>query len=251
MTAEAEVLAQIRSIEGWLSDREALFLHLLARLCVGKGVIVEIGSWKGKSTICLGLGSLAGNGIPVYAIDPHDCAYDSTGSLIRHAHLTTFDEFRANLRKARLEEIVHAIVRSSDDALKDWHLPIELLWIDGDHTYEAVRRDIEGWGAHLVDSGKILLHDSTCGGSDTVRQAVMECVLASRFFKGAAAVDTITYATKNGVPVNLADSIRSRYLLAAYRLFGAARAVPFPPALREPLRIPARRIFAFLREWMD
>ena len=39
---------------GWLNEAEGLLLYRLARNCSGKGVIVEIGSWKGRSTIWLG-----------------------------------------------------------------------------------------------------------------------------------------------------------------------------------------------------
>ena len=38
-------------VEGWLTEREGRLLFNLARKCSGKGVIVEIESWKGKSTI--------------------------------------------------------------------------------------------------------------------------------------------------------------------------------------------------------
>ena len=57
--------------EGWLSDREGEILYNLAKNCKGKGVIVEIGSWEGKSTIWIGSGSKNGNKVKIYAIDPH------------------------------------------------------------------------------------------------------------------------------------------------------------------------------------
>ncbi|WP_455277747.1 hypothetical protein [[Eubacterium] cellulosolvens] len=47
-------------VEGWLTDKEGELLYKLAKQCTGKGVIVEIGSWKGKSTIWLGMGSKNG-----------------------------------------------------------------------------------------------------------------------------------------------------------------------------------------------
>src|SRR4051794_41857731 len=61
----------IADIPGWLTDEEGEALYDLARRCRGDGAIVEIGSWKGKSTVCLGLGSQAGASVPIYAIDPH------------------------------------------------------------------------------------------------------------------------------------------------------------------------------------
>lgn len=58
-------------IEGWLADVEGALLYSLARKCNANGVIVEIGSWKGKSTIFIAKGSEAGQRVRVYAIDPH------------------------------------------------------------------------------------------------------------------------------------------------------------------------------------
>ena len=59
-------------VKGLLEEEEGEFLYNIAKDCKGrKGAIVEIGSWKGRSTICLGKGSKAGNKIKIYAIDPH------------------------------------------------------------------------------------------------------------------------------------------------------------------------------------
>src|SRR6185312_12113676 len=68
---QTQVKPLIADIPGWLTDEEGEALYELARGCSGSGVIVEIGSWKGKSTVCLGLGSQAGKSVPIYAVDPH------------------------------------------------------------------------------------------------------------------------------------------------------------------------------------
>ncbi len=70
MTKE-EVQKLAAPIKGWLKDKEGQLLYDLAKNCTGKGVIVEIGSWKGKSTTWLAHGSKEGNKVRVYAIDPH------------------------------------------------------------------------------------------------------------------------------------------------------------------------------------
>src|SRR3989304_6134493 len=53
-------LKAVMEVPGMLTLNEAEYLYRLARTYPGKGVIVEIGSWTGKSTICLCLGSMAG-----------------------------------------------------------------------------------------------------------------------------------------------------------------------------------------------
>ena len=80
----------IQHIDGWLTDEEAKLLYKLAKNC--KGVIVEIGSWKGKSTICMAKGSKAGNNVKIYAIDPHVGSSEHKKKYEKYGHST-------NLRK--------------------------------------------------------------------------------------------------------------------------------------------------------
>ncbi|MFQ5539676.1 MAG: hypothetical protein ACE5FB_04695, partial [Candidatus Binatia bacterium] len=54
-----------------LTLNEGKYLCKLAKLNPRKCPIVEIGSWKGKSTIWLALGTIAVGGDKVYSIDPH------------------------------------------------------------------------------------------------------------------------------------------------------------------------------------
>ena len=53
----------------------------------------------------------------------------------------------------------------------------DLLFIDGDHSYEGCRRDVESWIPHLNTGGLIAMHDY--GWADGVRKVVTETVLPS------------------------------------------------------------------------
>jgi hypothetical protein len=48
-----------------------------------------------------------------------------------------------------------------DDVAKTWDKKIDILHIDGDHSYESVKNDYETWSKFLNDDGVILFHD-TC-----------------------------------------------------------------------------------------
>jgi predicted O-methyltransferase YrrM len=48
----------------------------------------------------------------------------------------------------------------SDTAVKTWSEPIDFLFIDGDHAYEAVRRDWEDWSPHVAPDGLVAFHDA-------------------------------------------------------------------------------------------
>jgi MMP 1-O-methyltransferase len=178
-------------IDGWLTDDEGELLFNLAKVCKGTGEIVEIGSWKGKSTIWLGKGSMAGNRVKIWAIDPH------TGS-DEHRQLfgsvSTLEEFGRNIGSAGLSGLVTPLVMTSQDAAATFDRPVELLFIDGAHDYASTKADFDAWIPKLVDGGTVAFHDTT--GWDGPRRVVLENVCRSRSFGGVRLVASIAYAPK-------------------------------------------------------
>lgn len=185
-----EVQKTIRSVNGWLSPIEVRTLYRLARGCTGRGVIVEIGSWQGKSTICLAGGSQAAGGPRVYAIDPHvgSPEHQQTGKI------WTFEAFKKNIADAGLSDLVVPIVKMSGDAVADIREPVELLFIDGAHEYEAVKQDFENYEPLLIEGGVIAFHDTV--GWPGPERLVAESIFRSTRFSGAAFANSITYARK-------------------------------------------------------
>ena len=55
---------------------------------------------------------------------------------------------------------LHFLRQFSYEAVREWREPIDFLFIDADHTYEAVRQDWEQWSPFVVAGGVIALHDS-------------------------------------------------------------------------------------------
>lgn len=53
----------------------------------------------------------------------------------------------------------HWIEGDSTKIWKQFIGPIHLLFIDGDHHYETVKRDIEGWTPKVVIGGIVIFHD--------------------------------------------------------------------------------------------
>ncbi len=180
-----------KNIQGWLSDTEGILLFKLAKNLNGRGVIVEIGSWKGKSTVWLAKGSKYGKRVKVYAIDPHK---GSTEHKNKYGNVWTFPEFMKNIKKARVNDLIVPVIKSSIEAVKNWKKPIELLFIDGAHEEFAVNLDFKLWYPHLINGGIIAFHDTTthCGPKKVVENKICK----SNNFNKVALINSITYARK-------------------------------------------------------
>jgi predicted O-methyltransferase YrrM len=193
----------IADVPGWLTDEEGEALYGLAKKCTGRGAIVEIGSWKGKSTICLGLGSLAGRGVRIFAIDPH-ADY-------------RFGDFQANVERAGIADLVTPIASLSQPAATEFDEPVELLFVDGSHEYDLVLEDFEKWVPKVVDGGWVAFHDTTWTAGP--RKVVGQSIYRGRAFKDVRfVVGSLTVARKvrqNG----LADRLRNRYVLGVKTAF--------------------------------
>jgi MMP 1-O-methyltransferase len=200
---QAKVKPLIADVPGWLTDEEGEALYELARSCSGEGVIVEIGSWKGKSTVCLGVGSQDGGCVPVYAIDPH----------ADHR----FGDFKTNVDRAGIAELVRPIASLSQPAADGFEEPIELLFVDGSHEYDLVLEDFEKWVPKVVDGGWVAFHDTTWTAGP--RKVVGQGVYRSRRFKDARfVVGSLTVARK--VEENtVLDRARNRYVLGVKTAF--------------------------------
>jgi predicted O-methyltransferase YrrM len=186
-----EIADMARSIDGWLFEAETVLLYELARKADPKGVIVEIGSWKGKSTVCMAKGSEAGSGVKIHAIDPH------TGSeehQVGGKKVWTFDQFKNNIQRMGVENRVVPIVKFSTEAVKDFNLPVSMIFIDGAHDFDSVQKDFEDWYPKVIEGGVIAFHDcSWCSGP---RRCVRKALFRNPNIRGAKFVRSIAYGTK-------------------------------------------------------
>jgi len=187
-----EIQSITAKVDGWLGKREGPYLYCLAKVGSRAGVVVEIGSWKGKSTIWLAKGSESVHGEKVYAIDPHIGSAELRE--LGYQENPTLEEFEQNIKRARVESVVEPLVKTSMDVVKEWSLPIGLLWIDGDHSYESVRDDVFSWEPHVVEGGIIALHDTYAW--EGVRRVVDEEILKTDRFKVLGQVDGILAVEK-------------------------------------------------------
>jgi predicted O-methyltransferase YrrM len=214
----------VRDIEGWLSEAEGRYLYALAARGPGTGLVVEIGSSRGKSTLILATASRAAGRGPVVAIDPH-------------LHHGSEGIFRANVARAGLADHVRTLVLRSDEAVVGWQEPIRFLWIDGSHEYGAVRRDYEEWERFVVPGGIIAFHDTFSW--DGPRRLVEDVLVPSGRLATIGIVDSITAFRK--VPaLTTALRLRNTGFRALRRLHALGRRRRLPGEVRHLVKAVLR-----------
>lgn len=154
------VLASVAGVEGWMSPDQARRLYDAAARTVTGQRIVEIGSFRGRSTIVLA--AAAEPGVSVVAIDPHAGNDRGPQEIEGYAAEAQGDHevFNANLAAAGVAERVTHLRMFSDAAHGAVAGSIDVLYIDGAHRFAPARADIRDWGARVSDGGTMLIHDS-------------------------------------------------------------------------------------------
>jgi predicted O-methyltransferase YrrM len=152
---------ELAELDGLISRDVGELLHSFAALVTGDQAIVELGSYRGKSTCYLATGASIDHKAPVYAVD----AWSEEVSAWRSAVLSTlpspsFDDFTAQLDKAGVSDGVRVIRNLTTLAAELYDgPPVGLLYIDGDHSRAAVLADFRAWRRHLAPHAVIIFDD--------------------------------------------------------------------------------------------
>jgi predicted O-methyltransferase YrrM len=158
-------------ISGWLTIKQAEWLFQQGQSTTVSGDIVEIGSAYGRSTVCLAWGARLSHNGKVYAVDPHIGGRAFRQDIGERAkEYTSLDLFEANIRRFNLKDYIVPVVATSEDAAKNWkNNNVRLVFVDGWHSYDAVKHDILAWSPFVKPGGIIALHDYQM---EDIRQAV-------------------------------------------------------------------------------
>ena len=142
----------IDSVPGLLYGMEERWLFDAAWSLPRSANMVEVGSFKGRSTCCLAFGC-TGTNKHVYAVDTFD------GNSWDFAERGFLEDFRQNVSRCGLSRYVTPLVGSSNEVGKEWNKPIDLLFIDGSHRYEDVLSDFYAFFPHVAEGGIVAFHD--------------------------------------------------------------------------------------------
>jgi len=146
------IYEKIKNVQTTIPFKEKEALRKAATKVPDGGIIVDIGTCAGGSAFLMALASKPS--VHVWTIDPIE----------NKAFLEKRMEFG-------LIDKVHFINQTSDNAVKDWNEPIDLLFIDGEHAGAYITRDIDNWGKFVKKGSTIILHDYIWYG-DVVQKAM-------------------------------------------------------------------------------
>ncbi len=163
-------------IDGWMSMTELRWLAEVASAC---WTIIEVGSYKGRSTRALADHCKGA----VYAVDPWDGGYiNDNGSQAAWLDTKKARElFESNLSDHLASGRVVQVKAMFGEAMPRLEREIgfgraDLVFIDGDHRYEAVKEDIARARLLVRPNGLLAGHDYTHPSWPGVKQAVDELV---------------------------------------------------------------------------
>ncbi len=196
----------LNKVKGFLADAEATALYAAASRVCARGPILEIGSYCGKSTICLGQACREQSSL-VYALDHHRGSEEHQKGAFFHdpelfdeqdQQFDSFREFRRNIRVARLDNWVVPLVTSSGSAARFWTTPLSMVFIDGGHSLDAALTDYRCWNGLVMRGGVLAIHDvfpdASKGGH--APYAIYRLALESGLFDEIERVETLALLRK-------------------------------------------------------
>jgi predicted O-methyltransferase YrrM len=126
--------------------------------------IVEVGSWQGKSAIYLATQFKAfGKRAHIHCVDTFDGGTDQmlkTRIEAMGGSTELFKRFNNNIHNAQVAYMVTPHVRGSIEASNEFKdESLDVVFIDADHSYAAVKADLEAWYPKLKPGGLMAGHD--------------------------------------------------------------------------------------------
>ena len=154
-------------------------LYMLTRL-FKPDTIMEIGTGRGDSTLAFAEGCAMNGKGHVISIDIEDCGIAKD--------IIIFDE--------ELGSFVSFI--KSDSLKLNIQSGIGILFIDGLHTYEQVKKELKKYERDVEDDGFIIFHDSYNPAHPGVQEAIQEFMLKNDTFLD---YDMFEYYNNNGLTI--------------------------------------------------
>lgn len=153
--------------------RELRTLYKLAAACPAGTVALEIGSHLGASACYLAAGLSAVRG-RLYCVDTWQ------NETMPDGQKDTYADFQTNIQG--LQDIIIPIRKASTELTQvDIETPLGMIFIDGDHSYAAVKHDFTLVKEWLAPDGIIAFHDFSHENFEGVTRVVGEALASGEW----------------------------------------------------------------------
>lgn len=132
--------------QGYLTNGEVTALQTLAKQTPPSPLVVNIGAGAGTSTLAI---LEARSDALIFSIDLRT----DEAECLTNEHL--------RLKELGLDTTGQVIRVWGDSKVVGlrWRWPVDLLFVDGDHTLAGIKGDVATWEQHIAPGGIIALHD--------------------------------------------------------------------------------------------
>lgn len=177
-------------IYGWMSERELNWLSRMASRC---NLVIEIGTWLGRSTHTMGE-VVMGKVITIDHFSPELIPGSSQSSFYKSCipnehrddpewlYKLCLTNLRELIEKGKVE-VLRGESSSVVEKLDDLKGRADMVFIDGDHSYDAVKKDITNYKPILRAGGLLCGHDFRMR---QVRQAVIDILPGAKRARGTS-----------------------------------------------------------------
>ena len=210
---DAELLRAAESAPGFMPAAEGQALFDAAAAYSRRGLVLEIGSYCGKSTIYLAAAARTAGQL-VVTVDHHRGSEEHQPGWEYHdphlvdprtGRLDTLPTLRATLAAAGLEDDVVVVVGRSADVARLWGTPLGMVFIDGGHTEQAAMADYQGWAPWVAAGGVLAIHDVFPDPADGGRPPylIYQRALASGAFSEVRAEGSLRLLERTGTGIGI------------------------------------------------
>ena len=148
------------------------FYKLCLKLVPENGTLVEIGSWRGRSTSCMGsLIKKLNRTVKFYSVDTWEGSNEEPHikflQKLKAQGKTLFNEFQENIKSCGVDDVIIPIKSTSILAAEQFEdNSLDFVHIDASHEYEDVLNDIKFWYPKVKPGGMITGDDYLWSGVD-------------------------------------------------------------------------------------
>ncbi|MCX8042509.1 MAG: class I SAM-dependent methyltransferase [Desulfobacterota bacterium] len=165
-------ISEVEGVRGYMKLGDLQFLFNVGLTLPLNGTYLEIVSWAGLSAIAVANGLLANVNLKarIYCVDTWLGSIEHQG-LTEIRNNALYHMFLENIRKTGMDGFITPIRATSLEAAATWEdASLDVIFIDGDHSFQPCFDDIVHWFPKLKPEGRMIGHDATPQGG--VRKAL-------------------------------------------------------------------------------